>query len=151
MKFAFPNKLAKLTLLILGMLVYGFLEAQVISGKVVDEKTGEALPFANVFINNTTLGSTTDIDGNFKISGSLPQNPEVVASFVGYFTKYRKVAFGGRNQVTVNFELTPKEDQLDEVSLSAKRDKAWWERRFLRIILPTTFHPNHVRISLFSM
>ncbi|MCR9016458.1 carboxypeptidase-like regulatory domain-containing protein [Aquiflexum gelatinilyticum] len=143
MKFAFPNKLAKLTLLILGMIVYGFLEAQVISGKVVDEKTGEALPFANVFINNTTLGSTTDIDGNFKISGSLPQNPEVVASFIGYFTKYRKVAFGGRNQVTVNFELTPKEDQLDEVSLSAKRDKAWERnlRKFERVFLAVPDDP----------
>ncbi|MCH6197965.1 carboxypeptidase-like regulatory domain-containing protein [Aquiflexum sp. LQ15W] len=143
MKFAFPNKLAKFTFLIMGVLVYGFSEAQVISGKVVDEKTGESLPFANVFINNTTLGSTTDINGNFKISGSLPQNPEVVASFVGYFTKYRKVSFGGRNQVTVNFELTPKEDQLDEVSLSAKRDKTWERnlRKFERVFLAVPDDP----------
>lgn len=140
---AFKYKLAKITLLIMGLLVYGFSEAQVISGKVVDEKTGESLPFANVFINNTTLGSTTDINGNFRISGSLPQNPEVVASFVGYFTKYRKVSFGGRNQVTVNFELTPKEDQLDEVSLSAKRDKAWERnlRKFERVFLAVPDDP----------
>jgi hypothetical protein len=139
----FLSKITKITLLSLGLLVYGFSEAQVISGKVVDEKTCESLPFANVFINNTTLGSTTDINGNFKISGSLPQNPEVVASFVGYFTKYRKVSFGGRNQVTVNFELTPKEDQLDEVSLSAKRDKAWERnlRKFERVFLAVPDDP----------
>ncbi|MCH6236610.1 carboxypeptidase-like regulatory domain-containing protein [Cognataquiflexum rubidum] len=143
MNAEFLSKIAKITLLTLGLLVYGFSEAQVISGKVVDEKTGESLPFANVFINNTTLGSTTDINGNFRISGSLPQNPEVVASFVGYFTKYRKVAFGGRNQVTVNFELTPKEDQLDEVSLSAKRDKAWERnlRKFERVFLAVPDDP----------
>jgi hypothetical protein len=100
-------------------------KSQVINGKVTDEKTGEPMPFANVFINNTTIGSTSDVNGNFRITGSLPQNLEVVASFVGYFTKYRKISLGGRNQVTVNFQLTPKEDQLSEITLKAKRDKRW--------------------------
>jgi hypothetical protein len=143
MSSVYRFKVAKIALIFLGMLVYDYSAAQVISGKVTDERSGEPMPFANVFINNTTIGSTTDIDGNFRITGSLPQNVEVVASFVGYFTKYRKISLGGRNQVTVNFQLTPKEDQLDEVTLSAKKDKAWERnlRKFERVFLAVPDDP----------
>nr|WP_283773943.1 carboxypeptidase-like regulatory domain-containing protein [Aquiflexum sp. TKW24L] len=117
--------------------------SQVIIGNITDEKTGEPMPFANVFINNTTIGSTTDVKGNYKISGVLPENLEIVASFVGYVTKYRKISLVGRLQVTVNFELTPKENQLDEVSLSAKRDKAWERnlRKFERVFIAVPDDP----------
>lgn len=41
--------------------------AQTISGKVIDERNKQPLPFAFVGINNTNLGTTTDIDGNFSL------------------------------------------------------------------------------------
>jgi len=52
-----------------------------ITGKVVDEM-GEGLPGAAVFVKGTTIGSVTDIDGNF--SFSAPSDASVVISFVGY-------------------------------------------------------------------
>ncbi len=42
--------------------------AQTISGKVIDERNKQAVPFAFVGINNTNLGTTTDIDGNFTLT-----------------------------------------------------------------------------------
>ena len=36
-----------------------------ITGKVVDAKNNEAIAFANVYIQNTTIGTTTDIVGRF--------------------------------------------------------------------------------------
>jgi Rieske Fe-S protein len=33
-----------------------------ISGKIIDAKTGELLPFVNIGVNNTNLGTSTDID-----------------------------------------------------------------------------------------
>ena len=39
----------KISFFILGMLIPGFSAAQVISGKITDEKTGEALAFANFY------------------------------------------------------------------------------------------------------
>ncbi|RPA67334.1 TonB-dependent receptor [Cyclobacteriaceae bacterium YHN15] len=111
--------------------------AQTLSGKVVEEQSGKPLPFANVFISNTTLGSTTDKNGNYRISGKLPQNLELVVSFMGYYTKYRSIALSGRNYVTVNFELLPKENQLDEVQLKVKKDKKWERdlKRFERVFI----------------
>lgn len=112
-------------------------KAQTLSGKVLDERSGEPLPFANVFISNTTLGSTTDINGNYRITGKLPQNLELVVSFMGYYTKYRNLALSGRDHVMVNFELVSRENQLDEVQLKAKRDKKWERdlRRFERVFI----------------
>ena len=58
----------------------------IIQGKVVDGKTGESVPFANVYLKNPSRGTATDIEGNFKIASvSLGDTLEV--SFVGYEIK----------------------------------------------------------------
>lgn len=58
-----------------------------VKGKVLDAKTKEPLIGAAVVIKGQTVGSTTDIEGNF--SFKAPGNPPVVlkASFLGYSTK----------------------------------------------------------------
>ena len=60
-------------------------EKAVITGKVTDkEMNNEPLPFANVFIKGTSVGTTTDFDGNYTLfkRGSAT----LVFSFVGYAT-----------------------------------------------------------------
>lgn len=54
-----------------------------ISGKIVDED-GEPLIGANVVVQGTTKGSTTDLDGNFKIGDVGPGSKTLVVSFIGY-------------------------------------------------------------------
>ena len=56
----------------------------VIKGTVVDEITQEPIPFANLILENTTLGATTDFDGNFEIKNIAPGIYTIVASVVGY-------------------------------------------------------------------
>ncbi|MEB2775862.1 carboxypeptidase-like regulatory domain-containing protein [Algoriphagus sp. D3-2-R+10] len=111
------------------------MNAQTISGTVKNAKTGEAMPFANVFINNTTLGSTTDDEGHYRISGDLPRNVELVASFVGYVTATKTLNLSG--STTVNFKLEPLESVLTEVELKSRRDKKWERdlRRFKQVFL----------------
>ena len=81
------------------------LHAQTISGVVRESETGLPLPFANVFVNNTTQGIATDAEGKFSISGDFPSEIELVASFVGYVTEVKMISFGGKNQVEVVFNL----------------------------------------------
>src|SRR6187551_2967162 len=54
----------------------------ILSGRVIDSKTTEPLPFANVFINNTTIGAATDVNGNFQLKNIPVGSSEVVYSFV---------------------------------------------------------------------
>ena len=58
-----------------------------ISGRVVDSETGEALSFANVFIDNSTIGSATDVNGYFEIENVPAISFNLVSSYVGYKTK----------------------------------------------------------------
>ena len=43
----------------------------IIKGKVVDVKNNEAVPFANVIIQGSTIGTTTDLEGAFIISNIM--------------------------------------------------------------------------------
>ncbi|MGM0739469.1 MAG: carboxypeptidase-like regulatory domain-containing protein, partial [Bacteroidota bacterium] len=42
-------------------------QAGFISGQVTDAEDGEPLIGANVVIEGTTMGSSTDVDGNYRI------------------------------------------------------------------------------------
>ncbi|TKG89405.1 SusC/RagA family TonB-linked outer membrane protein [Puteibacter caeruleilacunae] len=73
-------------------------DASVLKGKVTDE-AGDPLPGVSVFIKGTTVGITTDIDGNYKLE--LPEGAEVVVfSFVGMRTQ--EILLEGKSTVNVN-------------------------------------------------
>lgn len=57
-----------------------------VRGKVTDAKTGEVLPLVNVFFKGTTVGMTTDFEGEYTIE-TRQEVSELQASFVGYETK----------------------------------------------------------------
>lgn len=57
----------------------------VIKGRVFDQNTNNPLPFVNLIIDGKpSLGTTSDIDGNYTLSGVDPGYVRLVASFVGY-------------------------------------------------------------------
>lgn len=60
-----------------------------IKGKVLDEKTGEPVPFANVSLKSGSdliIGTTTDFDGKYTLKPIPPGKYDVEVSFVGYST-----------------------------------------------------------------
>ena len=79
------------------------------SGTVKDA-TGEPIIGASVFIKNTTVGTVTDLDGNFQLQ-DLNKGDVIVVSFIGYLTQ--EIKYAGQDKLVV----TLKEDKktLDEV------------------------------------
>ena len=55
-----------------------------IKGRVFNEKTNEPLEFATVQIQGTTIGSTTDLDGNFIFTGITPGFVRLLVTYVGF-------------------------------------------------------------------
>lgn len=100
-------------------------ETRVIKGKVLAESDGEALIGASVFIDkstigaetdlkgvieNITLGTITDFDGNFSLE--IPKSLETIScSFLGFETKV--VAIKGKDFVTI--KLGESQSELGEV------------------------------------
>ncbi|MDR2775600.1 MAG: TonB-dependent receptor [Tannerella sp.] len=84
-----------------------------VTGSVTDA-SGEPVIGANVIVKGTTIGTTTDADGNFTLS--VPNNDAVLAfSYIGYATQEIKV---GRQRT---FRIVLQEDNmvLDEVVVVA--------------------------------
>ncbi len=69
-----------------------------ISGKVTDSNTGDPMIFANVFFENTQIGTTTDKDGMFILDRITPNMYHLRIQFMGYKTQsYRFNLQRGKN------------------------------------------------------
>ena len=58
-----------------------------IVGQVLDDVTKEPLQYVNVFIERSTFGAATDINGDFQIENIPDIGFNLVVSYVGYKTK----------------------------------------------------------------
>lgn len=85
-----------------------FVQAQkgTISGVLTDkDMNNEPLPFANVQIKGTTIGTTTDENGKYNLQVE-PGNYVVVFSFLGYQTVENPVTVKANQMVTINKSMT---------------------------------------------
>jgi outer membrane receptor for ferrienterochelin and colicin len=108
----------KLSITILFSLLLSFSWAQngVVKGKVSDANNNDPIPFANVIVEGTQIGSTTDLDGNFIITGLQPGYINLRVSYVGYQTKISSDVLINNNSVPfINIALKPRENELEEV------------------------------------
>jgi len=64
-----------------------------IRGHVYDEKTGEPVSFANVLVENTSFGTTTNDDGFFTVTGVPIGEYKLRVSFIGYEEVIMDIAF----------------------------------------------------------
>lgn len=55
-----------------------------ISGKIIDSKTREVVPFVNVLVYGTSIGVASDEEGNFKIMNVPLGYNKLQVSFIGY-------------------------------------------------------------------
>ena len=79
------RKWSAFVLVLLALPVAAFAQASgKIAGQVLDGSTGDGLPGAAVIITGSTLGTATDVDGNYFIIGVPVGRYDVQASFVGY-------------------------------------------------------------------
>jgi TonB-linked SusC/RagA family outer membrane protein len=77
---------------------------------VTSEEDGSGLPGVNVVLENSSVGTVTDVEGEYEIE--VPQEGgTLVFSFIGLNTE--KVAIG--NQSTINLAMSPDLQQLQEV------------------------------------
>ncbi|MGK7392709.1 MAG: SusC/RagA family TonB-linked outer membrane protein [Candidatus Cyclobacteriaceae bacterium M2_1C_046] len=104
-------------MLFLGMtfVSYGvWAQERTVSGIVTDAENGSPLPGVNVLLRGTTVGTTTDIDGNYKLL--VPSEGGTLSfSFIGYTTV--QVDIAGRSVIDIQLESDIK--QLSEVVVTA--------------------------------
>ena len=104
-------------------LIYGFLFlfcintfGQTLKGKVVDALSKAPLESVSVYFNNTTIGTTTNAEGEFSIDYNDAVRSPLIISYLGY-EKIVMSDYTGRT--FLNVELKESTNQLDEVVISA--------------------------------
>ncbi len=89
-----------------------FAQSVTISGTVTEQGSGLTLPGVNVKIAGTTVGTNTDLDGNFTITAENTNGKTLVFSYIGY--RAANVVLTGADQ-TVDVTLGEDATNLEQV------------------------------------
>ena len=93
-----------------------------ISGVVKDKESGESLPFANVIVKDTNIGSITNEDGFFTLFNVPSDASTIQVQFMGYKTEILTLTTELVNDKIIIL-MTPDSNQLEEVVLSLDSGK----------------------------
>ncbi|SDR75145.1 CarboxypepD_reg-like domain-containing protein [Christiangramia echinicola] len=110
--FFYPIMSKQAYLLLIFILSLNFIQAQTKVGGVVNDNSGETVPFANVVFANSTSGTTTNEDGEFYLQ-SDGNYDTLLISFIGYETK--KIPLKASVNLEMNITLEEAASTLDEV------------------------------------
>ena len=110
-----------MALLSVGLLTNAYAQKGTISGVIIDQENGETLIGANVLIEGTMTGSTTDIDGRFQIPGLDVGSYTVVVSYIGYnsLTVQDVEVLDGETTI-LELTMAPEAIGLEEVVVEAR-------------------------------
>ncbi len=94
-----------------------------IRGFVTDKENGEPVMFCNVFLESTTMGSTTNIDGMYNISKVPVGIYNLMITYIGFDTLKLKINVESGKILTKNLQLEKSNVQLNEVKISSERNE----------------------------
>lgn len=103
-------------------------EKATITGKISDNK-GNPLMYASVFISNTTLGTTSNKNGEYEIKNVPFGYHKIIASFLGYESEMIPLDVKGIS-ITQNLQLKEQTLAIDEVTIQSEKGKNKWKQNF---------------------
>jgi TonB-linked SusC/RagA family outer membrane protein len=108
----------KITIMLVFLLIAGvnfaFAQSRTITGKVTSAQDGMGIPGVTVMVKGTTIGTTTDIDGNYSFAVQ-PDHRTLIFRFVGMISQ--EIVIG--EQSTINVVMEPDVLQMEEVVVTA--------------------------------
>ncbi|HEV8512286.1 MAG TPA: carboxypeptidase-like regulatory domain-containing protein, partial [Cyclobacteriaceae bacterium] len=96
-----------------------------LKGVVLDSASGQPLPFANVFFDNSSFGMSADSTGKFILNNVPIELHRLVVSYVGYQTLTTTVTLKAGIDLQMIIKLIPIAKQLTDVVVIGKREKGW--------------------------
>lgn len=91
-----------------------------ISGTISDQQTGQSLPGATIQIKNTNQGSSSNLDGEFKLSGIREKVITLIITYIGYNSDSLIVDFSKSNTQNIQVKLKPASTELGLVQITGE-------------------------------
>ncbi len=88
-------------------------------GHVVNAEDGEHIPFINVFIEGTRIGTITDASGHYILTNLTPGKHTLVVKGMGYESKSVEFEISSNQTLEMNIEISYTGVDLDEVIITA--------------------------------
>jgi hypothetical protein len=92
-----------------------------IRGFIYDKNSSEPIMFCSVFLEGTTIGASTDINGMYNISKVEAGDYTLVATYIGYDPSSVKITLESGKTLTKNLEISESSVMISEVEISAER------------------------------
>jgi len=101
----------------------------IIRGFVYEKSTGEPVIYTNVYLQNTTFGASTDVNGYFQVSKIPPGEYTLMVTYLGFDTLRMPVYVQADDIITEQIYLTGATVNLKTFNVSAERIEATTETR----------------------
>ena len=113
----------RLILLLFATLIFTNINAQHTDGNIFGhvESDGEHIPYATVYLEGTTIGTTTDETGHYMLIDLPVGKYIVVAKSMGYKATKKEVVIEENKSVELNFELEPETISLEQVVVTGTK------------------------------
>ena len=95
-----------------------------VKGFVFDQESGEPIIFTNVYLEGTTIGSNTDINGFYAITKVPEGKYTLVCSYLGYDTVKTSVQIGQSGIQTHNLFMKESTIMMSTVQIDGAKQKA---------------------------
>jgi hypothetical protein len=120
----------------------------VLKGKVISEETQKPLASVSVYLNNTSLGTVTNEQGNFIITKIPSGKFRLVASCVGFET-YVNLVDPRTLPKDFTISLKPKAEELQGFSVLPPEPDGWkkWGKLFTEIFIGNTPKSNDCKLT----
>ena len=115
-------------------------------GHVLDEKTGEHLPYVNVQVKGTNIGTVTDESGHYFLKNLPIGRQTIVFSYIGYETEELPVNISEHVTTELKAVIHEVSQQLNSVVVTANRyaTKRQEAATIVNILSPTMFETTAV-------
>ncbi len=92
-----------------------------IKGSVYDAESGEPLPYTNVYVAGTNLGTMAFNDGYYVLRGLRPGTYTVRASYISYAVASRTVTLAPGEILQLDFRLEVQAIMMEPIDIAAQR------------------------------
>ena len=96
-------------------------ELATISGTVTTKT--KPIPFADIYVMNSTVGTSTDIDGKFTLNVPSEKTIVIVAKLLGFRSMTKQISIEAGTSMELNFSLVEDVLGLEKVVVSATRNR----------------------------
>ncbi|UNY98375.1 TonB-dependent siderophore receptor [Zhouia spongiae] len=132
----------------IGFAFTAFSQSGNIKGKVITS-SGEAIPYANVWLENTQKGDVTDQNGSFEIKSIKTGSYKLIVTSVGYRKSLKQIEIAAGTLNLPDIVLTETTESLGEVVVNGKGKNDFLIKKpstSLRLTTETMKLPQNIQI-----